>query len=48
MMEMQARLTAERWMNNSKGPQRSFETSEQLLQLRKAMQDKGKNVPQYW
>ncbi|KAK5135983.1 hypothetical protein LTR08_004237 [Meristemomyces frigidus] len=48
MMEMQARLTAERWTTGSKAPQRPFEAPEKLLQLRGAMRDKARDVPQYW
>ncbi|KAK5120220.1 hypothetical protein LTR85_006426 [Meristemomyces frigidus] len=48
MIEMQARLTAERWLNGNVAPQRPFEDREKLLQIRKAMQEKANDVPQYW
>ena len=49
MMEMQARLTADRWMNgNPAASQRPYEEIEKLVQLRQAMQEKALDVPQYW
>jgi len=47
-IEMQARLTVERWLNSKVAPQRPFEDREKLLQLRQAMKDKATDVPQYW
>ncbi|KAF2718499.1 FAD/NAD(P)-binding domain-containing protein [Polychaeton citri CBS 116435] len=56
VMEMQARLTAQRWVQAlSNGPNGSSETAQQayeettkLKELRLAMQVKGLDVPQYW
>ncbi|KAK4547961.1 hypothetical protein LTR36_010680 [Oleoguttula mirabilis] len=48
MVEMQARLTAERWLHDSAAPRTPFEESGKLLQLREAMRRKANDVPQYW
>lgn len=48
MMEMQARLTAERWLSGNVAVPRSYEHEEELLQLRQSMEDRGLEVPQYW
>jgi hypothetical protein len=48
IMEMQARLTAARWLNEKRIPQKPHEETEKLLELRKAMQARDLNVPQYW
>jgi hypothetical protein len=48
IMEMQARLTAARWLNDKQPPQKSQEEAEKLLELRKAMQARDLDVPQYW
>lgn len=48
MIEMQARLTAERWLADSPPYVRPYEGTEELLELRKDMQAKGLDVPQYW
>jgi len=49
MMEMQARLTADRWLHEvPPATKRPYEDPEKLVQLRAAMQQKGLDVPQYW
>ncbi|KAK3711369.1 hypothetical protein LTR37_009749 [Vermiconidia calcicola] len=48
MMEMQARLTAERWMSDKIAERRSYEMDEELLKLRRGMQDRDIDVPQFW
>jgi hypothetical protein len=48
IMEMQARLTAARWLNGKHIPQKPQEETERLLELRKAMQARDLDVPQYW
>lgn len=48
VMEMQARVTAQRWLGNPVAEQRSYETADKLLALRQAMADKSLEVPQYW
>ena len=50
MMEMQARLTASRWLNNAKPhhPTKPQEETQKLLELREAMQARAPDIPQYW
>jgi hypothetical protein len=48
IMEMQARLTAARWFDDKQPPQKPQEEAEKLLELRKAMQARDLDVPQYW
>jgi hypothetical protein len=48
IMEMQARLTAARWLNDKHIPQKPQEEASKLLELRKAMQTRDLDVPQYW
>lgn len=48
MIEMQARMTAKRWLTCIVAPRKPFERSERLLELRKAMREKANDVPQYW
>lgn len=50
VMEMQARLTASRWLNpDSPNPTtKPYEEVNTLLSLRQAMKDRGLDVPQYW
>jgi hypothetical protein len=48
IMEMQARLTAARWLEDKTPPQKPQEDAEKLLELRKAMQARDLNIPQYW
>jgi hypothetical protein len=48
IMEMQARLTAARWLNDKHISQKPQEATEKLLELRKAMQARDLDVPQYW
>ncbi|KAK3623874.1 hypothetical protein LTR56_021330 [Elasticomyces elasticus] len=49
MMEMQARLTAGYWTTGKDfAPQRQYESTQGLLELREAMQAKALDVPQYW
>ncbi|KAK4506949.1 hypothetical protein PRZ48_000682 [Zasmidium cellare] len=48
MIEMQARYTAERWISESDTEAHHYEETEKLLDLRKTMQEKGLDVPQYW
>lgn len=48
MMEMQVRLIAARWFDEKKMPSKAYEEAETLLKLRKAMQERQLDVPQYW
>ncbi|KAM0719522.1 hypothetical protein Q7P37_003652 [Cladosporium fusiforme] len=48
MMEMQTRLIARRWFDDKKMPQKPYEETKKLLELRKAMQVRQLDVPQYW
>ena len=48
IMEMQARLTAARWLDDKQPPQKPQEEAEKLLELRKAMQARDLDIPQYW
>lgn len=48
IMEMQARLTAARWFDEKEVSQKPYEEAEKLLDLRKAMQAREPDVPQYW
>jgi hypothetical protein len=50
IMEMQARLTAARWLNTNKPPPptKPQEEASKLLELRKAMQARALDIPQYW
>ena len=48
IMEMQARLTAARWLNDKQISRKPQEEVEKLLTLRKAMQARDLDVPQYW
>lgn len=48
IMEMQARVTADRWLGKDKISRRTYEVPEDLLSLRAAMHARGLNVPQYW
>nr|POE46964.1 flavin-containing monooxygenase fmo gs-ox-like 3 [Quercus suber] len=48
MMEMQARLIAERWQKGNLAAAKPFESRENLLQIRQAMQNRALDVPQYW
>jgi hypothetical protein len=48
IMEMQARLAAARWLNEKHIAQKPQEETERLLELRKAMQARDLDVPQYW
>ena len=48
MMEMQARLTADRWLSSLTVPRKSYESEEELLQLRQGMRDRWLDVPQFW
>lgn len=48
MLEMQARLTTERWLSGKVAPTRTYEHKDQLLELRESMKDRGLDVPQYW
>ncbi|QIW97686.1 hypothetical protein AMS68_003204 [Peltaster fructicola] len=48
IMEMQARLTADRWLGKNPISQRTYEVPDDLLALRAAMQARRSDVPQYW
>ncbi|CZT24744.1 related to FMO1 Flavin-containing monooxygenase [Ramularia collo-cygni] len=48
IIEMQARLTAHRWLKGDIPPQREFEETDKLLDLRSRMQHRSLDVPQYW
>jgi uncharacterized NAD(P)/FAD-binding protein YdhS len=48
IMEMQARLTASRWLDNKSPPQKPQEEASNLLSLRKSMQARDLDIPQYW
>ena len=48
MMEMQARLTAHRWLSDDVAQIKSYETSDDLRKMRQAMKDRAVDVPQFW
>ncbi|SMY19427.1 unnamed protein product [Zymoseptoria tritici ST99CH_1A5] len=48
IVEMQARLTADRWLSKRSVTRRPYEETEKLLDLRKAMHERAFDVPQYW
>lgn len=48
IMEMQARLTADRWLHGESKATKPYEEADELLALRQAMKDRGLDVPQYW
>ena len=49
MVEMQARYTAQRWLQSDELQQRRpYEEPGRLLALRKAMSERSLFVPQYW
>lgn len=48
IIEMQARVTAERWLHGSVAATKAFEEGAKLLDLRSAMREKSNDVPQYW
>lgn len=48
VMEMQARLTASRWLNGGPDKRNAFEARQTMLELRQAMHDKLNDVPQHW
>lgn len=45
---MQARLTAERWLQGNIAPKKPYESEEELEKLRKHMHDEELDVPQFW
>ncbi|KAK6434700.1 hypothetical protein LTR95_009114 [Oleoguttula sp. CCFEE 5521] len=48
VMEMQARLVAQHWLNAQELPNKPYEEAAVMLDLRKAMQERALDVPQYW
>ena len=48
MMEMQARLTAHRWLSDDVAQIKSFETADELCKMRDSMKDRGIDIPQFW
>ena len=48
IIEMQAKLTCQRWLGSETAAQRPFEERDKLLELRQAMKAKADNVPQFW
>jgi hypothetical protein len=48
VMEMQARLTLKRWLDQVDVPSKVYEDREKMQDLRKAMRDRELDVPQYW
>jgi hypothetical protein len=48
MMEMQARLTAQRWISNHVAEKKYYEVDEELHKMRQAMKDRDPDVPQFW
>ncbi|KAK5175386.1 uncharacterized protein LTR77_000525 [Saxophila tyrrhenica] len=48
MMEMQAKLTAHRWLDGRLSERRWYEAKDKLLALRQSMHDKAADVPQFW
>lgn len=48
MMEMQARLTAHRWLGGDLAPHKGFEKPEELLKIRQAFKDRAGSAPQFW
>lgn len=48
IIEMQARLSAMRWLGDVSLERPKYEEPQTLLELRRAMQDRQLDVPQYW
>ena len=48
MMEMQARLTAQRWLTGELAPRIDYEKPEYLLKVRQAFKDRALDAPQFW
>nr|OQO22630.1 hypothetical protein B0A51_11438 [Rachicladosporium sp. CCFEE 5018] len=48
VMEMQARLVAQHWLNDQEVLTKPYEEAVAMLDLRKAMQDRALDVPQCW
>ena len=48
IIELQARLTADRWLSENVPSQKGYENPENMSSLRKAMQESSLSVPQYW
>lgn len=48
IIEMQARYTTQRWISQGEPQTNQYEDPDRLLDLRKTMQDRGLDVPQYW
>ena len=48
MIEMQARLTVHRWLTGRLAPRKSYETTECLQEVRRAMKQKSLDIPQFW
>lgn len=48
MIEMQARLTTQRWASCGPIPERPYEENTKMMALRDAMRDRRLSVPQYW
>jgi hypothetical protein len=48
IIEIQARLTADRWLNDRWAPRKPYEEPGKLLELRDAMREQANDVPQFW
>jgi hypothetical protein len=48
MMEMQARLTAHRWLSNDITQIKSYEAADELRQMRQGMKNRCTDIPQFW
>lgn len=48
VMELQARLAAQRWTSGKSPATKPYEQQEELLKLRASMRDRSLDVPQYW
>lgn len=48
MMEMQARLTAHRWITGNLAPRTAYEDPGELLKVRQAFKDRTAGAPQFW
>ena len=48
MMEMQARLTAQRWLTGDLAPRKPYEQPQELLKIRQAFKNRTADAPQFW
>lgn len=48
IMEMQARLTAQRWLTGNLAPQTEYEKPDSLIKLRESFKHRSIDAPQFW